>query len=154
MPCSQSVLAHRRIFLASLFSHFSNKPYNDALNHTFFLLAIPPCSPLIRIHTHRSNRSSSSSSSQPFRRLTTIFSSSLVSATADRSSLSSDSVTFCRSWPVRASVMSRFSMSVARDSLTSRMRPSRSAASGWRIWLRMDWRASAVIRGRRRCSRG
>ncbi|KAK5632289.1 hypothetical protein RRF57_008003 [Xylaria bambusicola] len=63
---------------------------------------------------------------------------------AARSSLSCASVTFCRSWPVRASVISLFSMSAARDSLTSRMRPSRSAASGCRIWFRIDWRASAI----------
>lgn len=52
-------------------------------------------------------------------------------------------MTLARSWPVRASVISRFSTSVARDSLTSRMRPSRSAASGCRIWFRMLCRASA-----------
>lgn len=92
---------------------------------------------------YKSNKSSSSSS-HPLRRLTTIFSSALVSATAFNSSLSCSSVTFCRSCPDRASMISRFSTSVARDSLTRRMRPSRSAASGWRIWLRIDCRASAV----------
>lgn len=91
---------------------------------------------------HKSSKSSSSSQ-PPFRRETTIFFSSLLSATAFSSSLSCSSVTFCRSCPVRASVMSRFSMSVARDSLTSLMRPRRSAASGRRIWLRTVWRASA-----------
>lgn len=39
--------------------------------------------------------------------------------------------------------MSRFSTSVARSALTSRMRPSRSAASGCRIWFRIVARASA-----------
>jgi hypothetical protein len=68
-----------------------------------------------------------------------------LSAMAFRSSLSCSSVTFCRSCPVCASMMSRFSISVARCSLTSRMRPSRSAASGSRIWFRIDLRASAVV---------
>lgn len=96
------------------------------------------CSP-----NQRSSRSSSSSA-QPFLLLTTIFSSSFLSATALRSSLSCSSVTFCRSWPDCASMISRFSTSVARDSLTIRMRPNRSMASGCRIWFRMLVRASAA----------
>ncbi len=51
---------------------------------------------------------------QPLRRLTTIFSSLSLSATALSSSLSCSSVTFCLSWPVCASVINRFSISVAR----------------------------------------
>lgn len=92
---------------------------------------------------YKSSRSSSLSSHAPFRRLMTIFSSSLFSATAPRSSFSWSSVTFWRSCPVLASVMRRFSTSVALDSLTSRIRPRRSAASGRRIWERMVCRASA-----------
>lgn len=88
----------------------------------------------------RSNYKSRSSSHPP-RREMTIFS-SLWSATALRSSLSWSSVTFWRSWPERASMMSLFSMSVARDSLTRRMRPSLSAASGRRICESIDCLAS------------
>lgn len=102
----------------------------------------------ILLPLHKSSKSSSSS--HPLRLLTTIFSSSLLSATAVSKSLSCASVTFCRSWPDCASVMSRFSISVARCSLTRRMRPRRSAASGWRIWLRICWRASSccLVRSR------
>ena len=91
-----------------------------------------------------SKSSSSSSPHPPFLRLTTILSSSLLfSATAPRSSFSCSSVTFCRSCPDLASVMSLFSTSTARDSFTSRIRFRRSMASGRRIWFRMDLRASA-----------
>lgn len=98
---------------------------------------------------HSSSRSSSSSQ-PPFRLLTTIFppvipSRSLFSATAPRRSLSWPSVTLARSCPDRASMIKRFSISVARDSFTSRIRPSRSAASGWSIWTRMEARASAGV---------
>lgn len=93
---------------------------------------------------HKSaNKSSSSSSHPPFLLLTTIFSSSFVSATAFNSSFSCVSVTFDRNCPLRANMISLFSTSCARDSLTRRIRPRRSAASGSRIWLRMLWRASA-----------
>jgi len=86
---------------------------------------------------------SSSSSHPPFLLLTTIFSSSFVSATAFSSSFNCSSVTFWRSCPDCASIMSRFSTSVALDSFTSLIRPRRSAAEGSRIWFRMDCRASA-----------
>lgn len=97
---------------------------------------------------HKSSRSSSSSH-PPFLLLTTIFppvvpSRSLFSATAPRSSLSCSSVTLARSCPDLANMIKRFSTSVARDSLTIRMRPRRSAASGWRIWERIEARASAA----------
>lgn len=137
MPCHAVLLARREPLSLSV----------NPISHippSFFSSNSLPVFRFINPTAHRSNKSSSSSSSQPFRRATTIFSSSLFSATAARRSLSWASVTFWRSWPVRASVMSRFSISAARDALTSRMRPSRSAASGCRIWLRIDWRASAV----------
>ena len=73
----------------------------------------------------------------------TIFSASLLSATAPRRSFSCSSVTFCLSCPDLASIIRRFSISVALDSLTRRIRPSRSAASGRRICDRMVCRASA-----------
>ena len=97
--------------------------------------------------SYRSSKSSSSSH-PPFLRLTTIFpvppSFSLLSATAPRSSFNCSSVIFDLSWPDLASIINRFSISVARDSLTRRMRPRRSAASGVRIWERIELRASAV----------
>jgi len=77
--------------------------------------------------------SRSSSASHAFRRLTMMLSCSFFSDTASSSSLSWASVTFWRSWPVCARTMSLFSTSVARSSLTSRILPSRSAASGCRI---------------------
>jgi hypothetical protein len=43
--------------------------------------------------------------------------------------------------------MSLFSISVARDSLTRRIRPRRSAASGRRICERMEERWSAGMEG-------
>lgn len=90
-------------------------------------------------------RSSSSSSQPAFRRLmTTLPVFSCGAATACRSSLSCSSVTFCRSWPVRASMTSRFSISVARDSFTIRILSRRSAASGCRIWLMMCFLAWTV----------
>lgn len=47
-------------------------------------------------------------------------------------------------------------MSVARDSLTSRMRPRRSAASGCRIWERMEvrWEAGGWVSGGEEGRRG
>lgn len=90
------------------------------------------------------NKSSSSSSHPPFRLLITIFSSSLVSATAFSRSFNCSSVIFCLNCPDRASVISLFSTSFARDSLTSLILPRRSAASGSRIWFRIDCLASAV----------
>lgn len=104
--------------------------------------------PTIPHDGHKSSRSSSSSH-PPFLLLTTIFppvvpSRSLFSATAPRSSLSCSSVTLARSCPDLANKIKRFSTSVARDSLTIRMRPRRSAASGWRIWERIEARASAA----------
>lgn len=57
--------------------------------------------------------------------------------------MSWSSVTLLRSWPDRANMISRFSISVARDSFTRRMRPSRSAASGSRICASKEARASA-----------
>lgn len=104
--------------------------------------------PMITHDDHESSKSSSSSH-PPFLLLTTIFppavpSRSLFSATAPRSSFSCSSVTLARSWPDLANMIKRFSTSVARDSLTIRMRPSRSAASGWRIWERIEARASAA----------
>lgn len=104
--------------------------------------------PIIPHDGHKSSRSSSSSH-PPFLLLTTIFppvvpSRSLFSATAPRSSLSWSSVTLARSCPDLANMIKRFSTSVARDSLTIRMRPRRSAASGWRIWERIEARASAA----------
>ena len=112
----------------------SSPPYHIVQFFLFLFLFVPVF--------YRSKKSSSSSS-QFLRRLTTIFSSSFFSATALRSSLSCSSVTFARSWPDCASAISRFSISAARSSLTRRMRPRRSAASGCRIWLRMLWRASS-----------
>ena len=81
------------------------------------------------------SRSSKSSSSQPpFRLWTTTFSASCCcSLTALRMSLSCASVTRARSCPLRASMMSLFSTSSAREAFTKRMRPSLSAASGSRI---------------------
>jgi hypothetical protein len=111
----------------------------------FFSFSFSP-SPLTTSYTSF-NKSSKSSSSQlpPGRLLSTIvlFVSS-CSLTAPNSSLSCSSVTFARSCPVRASVMRRFSMSVARDSLTRRMRPRRSRAGGVRIWCRSEVRWAAV----------
>jgi hypothetical protein len=101
---------------------------------------------------HRSSSASRSStpspsSSHPLLLRSTVIRprplSSSCSATAPRISLSCASVTRSRSWPDRASVMSRVSTSVARAALTSRMRPRRSAASGVRIWARREARASA-----------
>jgi hypothetical protein len=109
------------------------------------IFARPKTMPLI----HRPNKSSSSSSHPLFLRVITIFCSSSSfrcdSAIAFNNSFSWSSVTFCRNWPVCASMISRFSISVARDSFTSRMRPRRSAASGSRIWLRIVARRSAML---------
>lgn len=95
---------------------------------------------------YKSSRSSSSSQ-PPLRREITIFCSSSsflwFSAMAFSNSLSCSSVTFWRICPVWASMMSLFSTSMARDSLTRRIRPSRSAASGSRIWFRIAERRSA-----------
>lgn len=44
-------------------------------------------------------------------------------------------------------------MSVARDSLTSRILPSRSAAAGSRIWLSIVARRSAIL-GQSMCGFG
>lgn len=94
------------------------------------------------------DRRSSSSSQPPFRRVITVFcsSSSLrwFSEIALSRSFNWSSVTFCRSWPDCASIIRRFSMSIARDSLTRRMRFSRSTASGSRIWFTIAARRSAV----------
>lgn len=112
--------------------------------NTIFLF--PGVRRLNRIPAYISNKSSSSSH-PPFRRVITIFCSSSFrcdSATAFNSSFNWSSVTFCRNCPVCASMINRFSISIARDSLTSRMRPSRSAAAGSRIWLRIVARRSAV----------
>lgn len=90
---------------------------------------------------------SSSSSQPPLRLLTTMLppSFSLVfSASEPRSSFSCSSVTLLLSCPDFASMINLFSTSVARDSLTRRIRPRRSAASGSSIWDRMAARASAA----------
>ena len=125
--------------ISSSFSHnFANsmKPIQRPLNPQRFLIC------------YKSNRSSSSSQS-PFLRLITILpvvppSLSLFSATAPSNSFSWSSVTLALSWPDFANMISRFSTSVARDSLTRRIRPSRSAASGSSICERIALRASAV----------
>jgi hypothetical protein len=95
-----------------------------------------------------SSRSSRSSSSHPLF-LTTLTLSKLpvpvsLSCSVRLASIlfSWSSVTFCCNCPDLASMMSRFSTSVARDSFTIRIRPSRSAASGSRIWARIVERAS------------
>jgi hypothetical protein len=104
-------------------------------------------SPPIQTSFINSSNSSSSSHPPPPRLFTTILLSSFsfCSATAPRISLSCSSLTFCRICPVRASIIRRFSMSVARDSFTRRIRPRRSAASGVRIWERMEERWSAGV---------
>lgn len=117
------------------FTNESSSQFSFPLSPRCNLIQEPPM-------TDGCYRSSSSSAHPSFRRLTTIFS-SFCSAMALSSCLSCSSVTFCCNCPVRASMINRFSTSVARDSLTSRIRPKRSAASGRRIWLRMDCRASA-----------
>ena len=127
---------------SKLFAH-ARSAYTLAARHE--LATLPDrSSPFKMSPPPQRSKRSSSSSSQPLRRLTTIFSSSCRSAIAFSISFSWSSDTFCRSWPLRASMMSRFSTSLARASLTIRMRPRRSAASGSRIWLRIDLRASAV----------
>lgn len=102
---------------------------------------------LLILSNQRSSRSSSSSSQPPFRLLMTMLPapslSRVFSATAPRSSFSCSSVTLLRSCPERASVINLFSTSVARDSLTRRILPSRSDASGSSIWESMEARASA-----------
>jgi hypothetical protein len=104
------------------------------------------------LHSFNKSSKSSSSPQAPFLLLTTIFSVSLLSATAPSNSFNCSSVTLALNCPLLAKVINRFSTSWARDSLTSRMRPSRSAASGSRIWERMDLRASASCSlGKRDC---
>jgi hypothetical protein len=107
---------------------------------------IPCFSPQPQTSFINSSNSSSLSHPPPPLRFTTIFCSSFsfCSATAPKMSFSWSSLTFCRICPVRASIMSLFSMSVARLSLTRRIRPRRSAASGVRICERIEARWSAV----------
>ena len=95
------------------------------------------------------NRSSKSSSSQPpFLLCTVIFSASCCcSLTAFNISLSCTSVTLLLSCPDLAMLINLFSTSSARDALTSRIRPSLSAASGSSIWERIEdlWSASRCL---------
>lgn len=97
--------------------------------------------------SHKSNRSLSSSQSVLL--FTTILPApplppfSSFSAMAPNNSFNCSSVTLLLSCPDLASMISRFSTSVARDSLTRRMRPRRSAASGESIWDKIEVRASA-----------
>ena len=96
---------------------------------------------------HYHIRSSFSSSHSPFRLVTRILPptsfSRLLSATAPNNSFSWSSVTLLCSRPDLAIRINLFSTSIARDSFTKRTRPRRSAASGERIWARMEVRASA-----------
>ena len=94
-------------------------------------------------------RSKRSSSSQSFLLVITILPPlppppcSAFSVIAPSISFNCSSFTLLLSCPDLASIMSLFSTSVALDSLTSRIRPRRSAASGVRTWERIDVRASA-----------
>jgi len=68
---------------------------------------------------------------------------SSFSAIAPSNSFNCSSVTLLLNCPDRASMINLFSTFVARDSLTRRMRPRRSAASGVRTWESIELRASA-----------
>lgn len=110
--------------------HFDNKAPPP---HPRSPLPHPPS-----LNSHNSTHHSSSSSPNPYPfllLLTIIFPPALssFSATAPNNSFNCSSVTFARIWPVRANMINLFSTSVARDSFTSRIRPSRSKASGKRI---------------------
>jgi len=93
-----------------------------------------------------SKSSRSSSSHRPPVFFTTTFSFCCsFSLKPFRISFSWSSVIFCLSCPDRASMISLLSTSSAREALTRRMRPRRSAASGVRIWERMELRWSAGL---------
>lgn len=112
------------------------------LQHELALCDMGACMTASQSSLSRSSKSSSSH--PPFRLCTVTFSASCCcSLTASRIDLSCASLTFCRNCPLRASMIRRLSTSSARDALTRRMRPMRSAASGSRICERMDARASA-----------
>lgn len=117
-------------------------PPNAAAMPEKVVIAHRPTTP--PTHHTSSNKSSKSSSSHPFLLATVTFcSESSCSATAPNNCFNCSSDTFPGSWPVFAKVIRRFSTFVARDSLTSLMRPRRSAASGVRICASSEARASA-----------
>jgi hypothetical protein len=95
-------------------------------------------------HASFKRSSRSSSSHPPFLLCTvTLSTSCCCSLTAFKMSFSCVSDTLPRSWPVRANMISLLSTSSARGALTSRIRPSLSAAAGSRICESMDARTSA-----------
>lgn len=139
--CEASPVIHGLINTISSFQLFS-PPHPR--NH--FNIATTTATTIGKTSNYNSSkRASTSSSSHSFRRVTTVGVASFASCSLIefRISIRICSVIFCRTWPDRASMINRFSTSVARDSFTSLIRPSRSAASGVRICDRTESRAAA-----------
>lgn len=119
-------------------------PWRSFWRHPFINLRERACSAdRLPAQSSFSKSSKSSSSQPPFLLCTVTFSASCCcSLTAFRMSFSCASLTLALSCPLFASMISRFSTSSARDALTRRILPKRSAASGSRICERMDCLAS------------